>query len=201
MSSFWDSPAERYLPTSCSAWWSLSTPPLPTRHNSRLQYQRWLQAVVQLLWDGPPDMMSLLWQYAPYRVCLDVALRTDSLSGSWPLDKLHRACVTVMCQLKVLQCFLQRQNCLIHHSNHGCCTEHATTAAGSRPGAGGGGWCPGGGRSGDGAGCYELSLCRPVFHPEGKLALHSSCCCPPGCCESGAPGPFADTLVQLARQL
>lgn len=198
MSSFMNAPEERYLPTTCSAWWSLAAPPLPSPTSSRLQFQKWLQSVIHLLWDGPQDRMCLLWQYAPYRVCLDVTLRTDSLSGSWPLDKLYRGCVTVLCQLKVLQCFLQRQNCVIHHSRHGSCTEFAAsaTAGGSRArGAGDGRRC------GDGSGCYELSLCNPVFHPEGKLALHSSCCCPPGCCEYGAPGSCADTLVELARLL
>lgn len=222
-SSFWNPPQERYIPTTCSAWWSLASPPLPSSNSTRLQFKRWLQDVIHLLWDLPQDMMSLLWQYAQYRVCLDVSLRADALSNSWPLDKLYRGCVTVQCQLKVLQCFLQRQNCVIHHSNHGSCTEYAgqtprTTAArspsGSRrrgrtsptqpergAGVSGAERRIGGCRSGDGLGCYELSLCKPVFHPEGKLTLHTACCCPQRSDKHDTFGVCADTLVELARLL
>lgn len=207
-SSVFDPPPERYLPTTCSAWWSLSSPPLPPEGSLRSEYRKWLSAVIHLLWDQSPELMSLLWQYHPYRACLDSALAFDSQSATCPLRRLHLGCVSVHYRLKVLQCFLQRQNCVLHHSNHGSCTEHATArGAGEsetrvgRSGrlgwrrAGGGPW------SRDGSGCYEISLCSPVFGPQGKLTLHSSCSCPPGCGEHGTPRVFADTLVELARKL
>lgn len=194
-SSFWGPAETRYLPTSCRAWWCLATPPLPRKWARRSEYYRWLRAAVEALWSGPSERRDLLWPYAPYRQCLEAALELEGQSRAVSTVRLHRGCQLLMVRLKLLQCFLQRQNCLIHHSRYGSCTEHASSSRG-----GVGGERPPDG-CGDGDGCYLISLCQPVFQPEDRLALHSSCCCPPGIGEPEPPGVYSRTLVELARLL